>query len=110
LVNYMNFSPRVITLLLFICVMKNQNLTCHVTTQRVSLVILTNYLVDLTIPLKSNLFNHTVEEVMFFMPSYLKNHLTRLFPSTQINILIELMGPIISVVKLTLPSIYWIIS
>lgn len=86
--------------------MKNQNLTCHVTTQRVSLVILTNYLVDLTIPLKSNLFNHTVEEVMFFMPSYLKNHLTRLFPSTQINILIELMGPIISVVKLTLPSIY----
>ena len=39
------------TLLLFMCAMKNQVLVGHVTTRRISSVHLTNYVVDLTIPL-----------------------------------------------------------
>jgi hypothetical protein len=35
--------------LLFMCAMTNQNLTGHVTTRRVFVVILINYMVDLTI-------------------------------------------------------------
>ena len=46
---------RAYTLLFFMCAMKNQILAGRVTAQRVFVVVLTNYVVDLTIPLVCSL-------------------------------------------------------
>ena len=55
---FINSNTKAITLLLFMCAMKSQNLTRHLTVRHGFVVILTNYVVNLTI-----LFNYIFRRV-----------------------------------------------